>query len=52
MLLVVFLSLLETRRRNEHLLLANFGISEASLAGVSVLPALVAEIAIRVATWS
>lgn len=51
-LLVVFLSLLETRRRNEHLLLANFGVSEASLAGVSVLPALVAEIAIRVATWS
>jgi len=38
-----FLGLLEARRRNEHLLLANFGVPEAGLAGLGVVPALVAE---------
>jgi hypothetical protein len=46
--LVAFLSLLEARRRNEHLLSANFGVSEAALVGLPMLPALVAEIAVWV----
>ena len=42
-LLVGFLGLLEARRRNEHLLLANFGVSETAMAGLALLPALLAE---------
>jgi len=45
-LLVGFLGLLEARRRNEHVLLANFGTPQASLAGLSVLPAIMAETAV------
>jgi hypothetical protein len=45
-LLVGFLGLLETRRRNEHLLLANFGVPEAAMAGLALLPALLAEITV------
>ena len=42
-LLVGLLGLLEARRRNEHVLLANFGVPQGRLAGLSVLPALIAE---------
>jgi hypothetical protein len=42
-LLVGFLGLLEARRRNEHVLLANFGVPPSGLAGLSLLPALIAE---------
>lgn len=45
-LLVGFLGLLEARRRNEHVLLANFGVPRASLAVLCVLPAITAETAI------
>jgi hypothetical protein len=45
-LLVAFLGLLEARRRNEHLLLANFGVSEAAIAGIALLPALLAEVTV------
>jgi len=45
-LLAVFFSLLEARRRNEHLLLANFGVPETVLAGLCALPALMAETAV------
>jgi hypothetical protein len=45
-LLVGFLGLLEARRRNEHVLLANFGIPEVGLAGLSAFPALLAETAV------
>jgi hypothetical protein len=51
-LLVGFLGLLEARRRNEHLLLANFGVPEASLAGLSLLPAILGETAVWLATRS
>ena len=51
-LLVAFLSLLEARRRNEHLLLANFGVPEAALVGLSMLPALIAETVVWVVTRS
>lgn len=49
-LLAVLFSLLEARRRNEHLLLANFGVSETVLAGLCALPALIAETAVRLVT--
>jgi hypothetical protein len=52
MVLVAFLNLVEARRRNEHLLLANFGVPEAALVGLSLLPALVAETAVWVMTRS
>lgn len=42
-LLVGFLGLLETRRRNEHMLQANFGVPESVLTGLSLLPAITAE---------
>lgn len=45
-LLVAFLSLLEARRRNEHVLLANFGVPQTSLAALSALPAIMAEAAV------
>jgi hypothetical protein len=51
-LLVGFLGLLEERRRNEHVLLANFGVPEPSLAGLSLLPAILAETAVWLATRS
>jgi hypothetical protein len=49
-LLAVFFSLLEARRRNEHLLLANFGVSETVLAGLCALPALMAETVVWLVT--
>ncbi|HYC31878.1 MAG TPA: hypothetical protein VEB59_06275 [Gemmatimonadales bacterium] len=49
-LLAAFLALLEARRRNEHLLLANFGVPEAGLAGLSVLPPLIGETAVWLVT--
>jgi len=51
-LLVGFLSLLEARRRNEHLLLANLGVPETSLAGLSLLSAILGETAVWLATRS
>jgi hypothetical protein len=49
-LLAVFFSLLDARRRNEHLLLANFGVSETVLAGLCALPALIGETAVWLVT--
>jgi hypothetical protein len=43
-LIVGFLGILEMRRRNEHLLLANFGVSQALLTVLCVLPPVVAEV--------
>jgi hypothetical protein len=51
-LLVGFLGVLEARRRNEHLLLANFGVPEGSLGGLSVLPAIIAETIVRLIAHS
>ncbi len=51
-LLAGFLGLLEMRRRNEHLLLANFGVPEAALAGLAVLPGLLAETVVWLVTRS
>jgi hypothetical protein len=45
-LAVTFLALLEARRRNEQVLLANFGVSQGTLVGISVLPAALAEAAV------
>jgi hypothetical protein len=45
-LAVSFLALLEARRRNEQVLLANFGVSQGTLVGMSVLPAALAEAAV------
>jgi hypothetical protein len=45
-LAVSFLALLEARRRNEQVLLANFGVSQGTLVGISVLPAALAEAAV------
>ena len=49
-LLAVFFCLLDARRRNEHLLLANFGVSETVLGGLCALPALIAETAVWLVT--
>lgn len=43
-LLVAFLGLLEARRRNEHLFLANLGVSQPTIAVVSAMPALAMEV--------
>jgi hypothetical protein len=51
-LLVGFLGLLEARRRNEHVLLANFGVPQGRLAGLSVLPALIAETMVWLAAYA
>jgi hypothetical protein len=51
-LLAGFLGLLEARRRNEHLLLANFGVPQTVLGGLSVLPAMIAETAVWLVTRS
>jgi hypothetical protein len=51
-LLVGFLGLLEARRRNEHVLLANFGVPQAGIAGLSVVPAIVAETVVWLVTRS
>lgn len=51
-LLVGFLGVLEARRRNEHLLLANFGVPERRLGGLSVLPAIIAETIVRLIAHS
>jgi hypothetical protein len=45
-LLVGFLNFLEARRRNEDVLLANLGVAQASVAALSVLPAIMAETAV------
>lgn len=45
-LAVSFLALIEARRRNEHVLLANFGVSQGIIVGMSVLPAALAEAAV------
>lgn len=51
-LIVGLLGLLEARRRNEHALLANFGVAPWSLAGLSTLPSFMAELAVRlVGRW-
>ena len=49
-LLSVFFSLLDARRRNEHLLLANFGVSEAVLGALCALPALLSETTVWLVT--
>jgi hypothetical protein len=49
-LIVGFLGLLEARRRNEHILLANFGVPQWSLTMLSGLPSLVAELLVQLAT--
>ena len=49
-LIVGFLGLLEARRRNEHILLANFGVPQSTLAGLSALPPVLAEIAVQLVT--
>lgn len=43
---VAALGLVEMRRRNEHLLLANLGIREATLGVIAALPALLGEVVI------
>jgi hypothetical protein len=47
-LLVALLGLLEARRRHEHLLLANLGVSQLTISLVSAIPAL----AIEVLAWT
>ena len=42
--LIGALGVIEIRRRNEHLLLANFGFGQPVLAAIAAAPALVAEI--------
>ncbi|MGE5925725.1 MAG: hypothetical protein ACM357_00095 [Gemmatimonadota bacterium] len=44
------LGLLEIRRRNEHLLLANLGVSQPTLAALAGIPALIGELVIAVLT--
>jgi hypothetical protein len=51
-LIVSFLGLLEARRRNEHVLLANFGVPQSSLAGLSALSPVLAEIVVQLVTLS
>ena len=51
-LLVGFLGLLEARRRNEHVLLANFGVPQSNLVGLSGLPPVLAEMLVRLVTRS
>ena len=48
-LVVGALGLLEIRRRNEHMLLANLGYGQGLLAAVAAVPALIGEIAISLA---
>jgi hypothetical protein len=50
-LVVGALGLIEIRRRNEHLLLANLGFRQRTLAVIAGLPAFVGEVAIALA-WS
>ncbi|HEX6090126.1 MAG TPA: hypothetical protein VFZ13_08200 [Gemmatimonadales bacterium] len=50
-LVVAALGLLDIRRRNEHLLLANLGFRQRTLAILAGLPAFVGEVAIA-AAWS
>jgi hypothetical protein len=47
--IVGFLGILEARRRNEHILLANFGTSQALLVSLCAAPAVLAELLIGVA---
>jgi hypothetical protein len=49
-LIVGLLGILEMRRRNEHLLLANFGVSQALLAVLCLLPPLIAETLVALIT--
>jgi hypothetical protein len=50
-LVVGALGLIEVRRRNEHLLLANLGFRQRTLAVIAGLPAVVGEVAIALA-WT
>ena len=49
-LVVGALGLLEIRRRNEHLLLANLAIPQATLAALAAAPALIGELVIALLT--
>lgn len=48
-LVVGALGLVEVRRRNEHLLLANMGCAQGTLAAIAAIPALLGEAAIALA---
>jgi hypothetical protein len=50
-LIVGTLGVLESRRLNEHRFFANLGVSPVAVGLLVMLPALIAEIAIGVATW-
>lgn len=43
------MGLLDARRRNEHRFLANLGVSPLTIVLLSIIPALVAELALRIA---